>query len=158
MANQYANEVHERAQAKEHHFNKDANQIKRHVMITVPNSNNHAKAQGKIGKPVAKDWPASALNHSDKPSRLLMNLAFEHPEQRDKFVNDFDPPIHLRIPLEAGEQGEGSKMMYWDGSHWTEVPDGWVVKSSGRKYWVENDHFVVQLSHWPDDPPSGMAP
>jgi len=143
--------------AKMHPFAADGSVIKRQVSIVVPTSNQ--KSNGKIGKAVAKDWPATGdAGLKPGPGRLIVNFALEDPTDSSKAVNDFDPPIELRIPLARGEQGEGSKLVYWDGSQWTEVPDSWVVKSSGKKFWVENNEFVVQLAYWPSDPATGISP
>ena len=140
-----------------HAFDADGGTIKRKAHIVVPTSNQ--KSGGKKGKPVAKDWPATGdAGLKPKPERLILNFALEDPTDSSKLVNDFDPPIELRVPLTPGEQGDGSKLVYWDGSRWTEVPDTWVVQSSGKKFWVENNEFVVHLSHWPSDPASGMYP
>ena len=147
--------------AEEHHFDKDDktdNMIRRHVKIVVPTRNLHAKSGGKIGKPVVKDWAAGATGRMPKPNRHLMNFAFEDPADSSKFVNDFDPPIEVRIPLSADELGKNIELVYWDGSQWLDVPESWLVLDSGKKFWEENNELVAQLTHWPDDPPTGTVP
>jgi hypothetical protein len=147
--------------ATEHHFDKDDKTdhlIKRHVKILVPTTNRHAKSGGKVGKPVVKDWVAGNAGRTPRPERHLMNFAFEDPTDHGKHINDFDPPLEIRVPLSADELGKNTELVYWDGSQWTDVPDSWLVMEAGKKYLEENNEFVAQLKHWPDDPPSGMAP
>ena len=145
----------------EHHFDKDDktdNLITRPVKILVPTANQHAKSRGKIGKPVVKDWAAGDAGRKPNPKRHLMNFAFEDAADSNKHVNDFDPPLEIRVPLSADELGKDSELVYWDGSKWTDVPAAWLVMDSGQKYLEENNEFVAQLKYWPDDPPCGMAP
>lgn len=154
--------THLKHAADEHHFDKDAqtdNMIKRHVKLLVPKSNTHAKSRGKIGKPVVKEWTIGVGGtRQPKPERHLMNFTFEDPTDSSKFVNDFDPPVELRVPLSADEVGQSLELWYWDGKQWADVPDAWLVTEAGKKFWVDNYEFVAQLKHWPDDPPSGMGP
>ena len=150
--------------AKAHAFAADGNVVKRQASVLVPTSNQ--KSGGKIGRPVAKDWPATGnAGLKPRPERLLINLALEDDADASgtTFVNDFDPPIEFRVPLNADEQAQDLKLVYWDGSAWAEVPDAWVVKSSGQKFWKQSNagggkDFVVQLSYWPSDPASGIYP
>ena len=147
--------------ATEHHFEKDDktdNLIKRQVKILVPTTNQHARSGGKIGKPVVKDWAAGDAGRKPSPNRHLMNFAFEDPTDSSKHVNDFDPPLEIRVPLSADELGKNTELVYWNGNEWTDVPAAWLVMDSGQKYWEENNEFVAQLKYWPDDPPSGMVP
>ena len=147
--------------ATEHHFDKDDqsdNIIKRHVKILVPTANQHARSSGKIGKPVVKEWIAGEAGRKPRPERLLMNFAFEDPTDSSKHVNDFDPPLEIRVPLSVDELGKNTELVYWNGNEWTDVPAAWLVVDSGKKYLEENNEFVAQLKHWPDDPPSGMIP
>ncbi len=124
------------------------------VKVKVP----HANAKGKHGKPISKDFDVLPdAQDPNKPGRLIINLAIEHPDGPGKFVNYFDPPLELRVEMtdqdikRAGGK-QKVKLVYWNptAQHWEQIPDNLIT-------WF-GDEIEVTIHEWPDDPAIGSYP
>jgi hypothetical protein len=147
-----------------HHFTHNVDQNVT-VSMVVPTTNTKGTA-GAV--PVIKDFPATQ-DVGDAPGRKIVNFYFA--DSQGKAVNDFDPPVELRVKITADDlnrkKGQKFRLVFWhnQNQHWREIEDHWTVMHPKGKFFEDpsvspggGNDIVVQLSHWPDDPAVGSAP
>ncbi len=137
------------------------------VSVAVPTANTKSTPAHVAATPVLKDFGTPA-DVGDVPGRRIINLYFQDPGGNT--VNDFDPPVELRVKItpddRARQKGQAFRLVYWDGTKWTEIPDAWVVRHTNNQKFIEDpsvsagggEDIVVQLAYWPDDPAVGSGP
>lgn len=128
------------------------------VSVTLP-------VQKKPVKIKAKKLPLGALESMKpvkdgfQPKRLVLNLGLEDEDDPSKILNEFDPPIELRVRYtkadldRAGRAGTPLSLAYWYGNQW--------IRFTKEKHQFElqpnanpesGGVGVAMISNWGDPP------